>query len=184
MGLSIHYSGTLKDIALLPQLVEELQDVCTSLNWHYHLFDDVNFKGICFSPPECEPLFFTFHNSAEIASPVLWQLKIEPITTISTKTQFAGIDAHRAVIKLLKHISARYFSVFELSDEGGYWEGLDEAVLQKQFSRYNFLLTAVSEAIGKIEKVDGETTEGLAERLEKMRGENDFTEKKDDEDKM
>lgn len=36
MGLSIHYSGTIKDAEQIPQLVEEVQDVCTAFNWHYH----------------------------------------------------------------------------------------------------------------------------------------------------
>ncbi len=30
MGLSIHYSGKLKDVAVLPQAVEEVRDVCSS----------------------------------------------------------------------------------------------------------------------------------------------------------
>ncbi len=166
MGLSIHYKGTIKDAGLIPQLTEEVQDVCTVLKWDYQLFDDEDFKGICFSPPECEPAFLTFHNSEEIASPVLWQLKIEPITTISVKTQFAGMEAHIALLNFLKHLKEKYFSVFEIDDEGGYWESWDEAVLKKQFDRYEFLLDAVTEALKDFKTLPGEKPESLADRLE------------------
>ncbi len=168
MGLSIHYSGSITDVALIQPLTEEVQDVCTSLNWNYHLFDDEHFKGICFSPEECEPLFLTFTPEGILASPVLWQLKIEPITTIATKTQFAGIEAHIAVIKLLKHVQAKYLASFELFDEGGYWESDDEGVLKKQFDRYNFLLDAVCEGLQNFKAVPGETPESLGNRLERF----------------
>ncbi|OLY90685.1 hypothetical protein SAMN05444008_101346 [Cnuella takakiae] len=35
---------------------EELVDICTSLYWTYHLFNDHQFRGICFSPEGCEPV--------------------------------------------------------------------------------------------------------------------------------
>lgn len=168
MGLSIHYSGTIKEMALIPVLTEAVLDVCKVLHWNYHLFNDANFKGICFSPPEGEPVFLTFNNSTELASPVLWQLQLEPIATISTKTQYAGIEAHIAVMKLLKHLQGRYFSHFELMDEGGYWESDDEAVLQKQFDRYTFLLEAVCEVLQDFKAAPGEKAESLADRLEQF----------------
>src|SRR6266508_4286767 len=147
MGLSIHYSGKIKNTDLIPNLVEEVKDICISLQWKYHLFDDELVKGICFSPPECEPLFFTFSKTGVLCSPVLLQYKIHPATTISVKTQFAGIEAHKAVIKLLKHLKAKYFTEFELNDEGGYWESDDEQILQQQFRNYELILDTVSEAL-------------------------------------
>ena len=132
MGLSFHYNGKIKDMNLIPALVDEVQDVCKVLDWKWHLFDDADFRGICFSPRECEPVFLTFNNTVKLASPILWQYKIEPITTIATKTQFAGIETHIAVIKLLKHLKARYFSEFDMSDEGEYWETDDEVLLKKK----------------------------------------------------
>src|SRR5258708_15910814 len=145
MCLSIHYNGRIKDVNLIPKLVDEVQDISTSLQWNYHLFDDELVKGISFSPPECEPLFFTFSKDGVLCSPILlrpdgYQDNIHPATTISVKTQFACIDAHKAVIKLLRHLKANYFSEFELNDEGGYWESDDEKILQKQFRNYEFIL--------------------------------------------
>ena len=166
MGISIHYSGKIKDTRLIPKLVDEVTDICLSLQWKYHLFDDELVKGICFSPPECEPLFFTFSKQGELYSPILHQYNIHPATTISVKTQFAGMDAHKAVIKLLKHLKANYFSAFELYDEGGYWESDDENILRQQFARYEFILDAVCDALKDFNSRPGETPASLAERLE------------------
>lgn len=118
---------------MIPQLTEEVQDVCVSLNWSCRLFDDKDFKGLCFSLPECEPVFLTFNNGPELACPVKWKYKIEPVNVISTKTRYAGMEAHIALLKLLKHLKEKYCAVFEPDDEGGYWSTWDEAVLQKQF---------------------------------------------------
>lgn len=39
MGLSIHYSGSIKDRSLLPQLGAEMKDICENLGWDYHYFE-------------------------------------------------------------------------------------------------------------------------------------------------
>jgi hypothetical protein len=168
MGLSIHYSGTIKNISLIPLLTEEVQDICKVFNWDFHLFDDETFKGICFSPPECEPVFLSFLNNGKLCSPVMLQYDIQPATTLFTKTQFAGIEVHKAIIKLLKHLKYCYFSQFDLMDEGGYWESDDEQVLQKQFAKYNIMLEAVSAALLDLKKENGETAASLADRLEQF----------------
>jgi hypothetical protein len=97
-----------------------------SLNWKYTIINNEELNGIVFSPENYEPLFFTFAKDGKLYSPVYLKYNIEPATTISVKTQYAGIDAHIAFIKLLKHLSKKYFSEFDLSDEGKYWETDDE----------------------------------------------------------
>lgn len=168
MGLSIHYSGTIKDKTLIPQLVEEVQDVCTILDWRWHLTKDENIDGISFTPPECETLSLTFLPTGEAVSAILLKYGIHPATTISVKTQYAGIDVHIAVIKLLKHLSQRYFSHFELSDEGGYWETDDEEVLRKKFGQYNAILNAVQSLMKDFKGLPDDTPQTLADRLEKF----------------
>ena len=134
MGLSIHYSGTIKDTALIDELIAEVADICQSLNWTFHVIKEPNpdqLNGICFSPEKCEPVFLTFLAGRRICSPVnlmnrdiyeINELDAELIYTTSTKTQFAGPDAHIAVIKLLRYLKEKYFSAFELSDEGMLWK--------------------------------------------------------------
>ena len=180
MGLSIHYSGTIKDFALVDELITEVTDICQSLNWKYHIIREPNthhLDGICFSPEECEPIILTFLSSGRMCSFVNLMnkdiyiqngLDEELIYTTSTKTQFAGIDVHIAVIKLLRYLKEKYFSAFELSDEGMYWETKDEIVLKKQFAKYDFLLNAVADALSEMKTVPGETASSLADRIEKM----------------
>jgi hypothetical protein len=180
MGLSIHYSGTIKEMALLEKLITEAGDICKSLQWDFGLLDGNNtdkIKGIYFSPKECEPLFLTFLPNGRLCSPVNlmnrniydgYTLDKELLYTTSTKTQFAGIDAHKAIIKLLQYLKEQYFSVFELTDEGMYWETNDEEVLQSQFHKYEFALNSVTAALSEMKWVPGETATSLAGRIEEI----------------
>jgi hypothetical protein len=167
MGLSIHYSGRIKDAALIPSLIEEVKDICSILQWNYHLYNDENVKGISFSPAKCEPVFLTFSGDNELYSPALLQYNISPATTISVKTQFAGVEAHKAVIKLFKYLKETYFSEFELSDEGGYWDNLDEEKLNQQFNRYNYILNKVTGHLKEFKANENDTAESLVGQLEK-----------------
>ena len=74
-------------------------------------------NGICFSPKESEPICFTFLPGGRLCSPLNLinkdiydgnQLDKELIYTASTKTQYAGIDAHVAIIKLLRYLKDKY----------------------------------------------------------------------------
>lgn len=180
MGLSIHYSGTIRQHVLIDELVTETADICQSLDWRYHLFDGNNtdkLKGICFSPEGCEPVFLTFLPNGRMCSPInlmnkdIYEehdLDRELLYTTSVKTQYAGPDAHIAVIKLLRYLKEKYFASFELDDEGKYWETMDEKVLLEQFAKYEFLLNAVTAALSEMNAVPGETAASLADRIEKM----------------
>ena len=180
MGLSIHYSATIQNTDRIDELITEVTDICQSLNWSYQIIKEPNadqLNGICFSPEDCEPIFLTFLPGGRMCSPVnlmnrdIYEkngLDAEMIYTTSTKTQFAGADAHVAVIKLLRYLKEKYFAVFELNDEGMYWETMDEKVLLSQFARYEFLLKAVGDALSEMKTIPGETPLSLADRIEKM----------------
>jgi hypothetical protein len=168
MGLSFHYSGKIKDADLIPLLIEEVHDVCAILQWNYHLYDDDDVKGISFSPPECEPVFLTFNNKNELCSQVMLHYDVHPATTISVKIQLAGIEIHKAAIKLLKHLKEVYLIEFELFDEGGYGEALDEEKLNRQFNRYNYLLSEVTNQLKDFKAGKNDTAASLSERLEKF----------------
>ncbi len=168
MGLSIHYSGVLKLPALIPALVEEVQDVCNIMEWRYQLCDVDEISGILFTPPECETVGLSFLPNGELVCLVSLKFRTEPANIISVKTQFAGADVHQAIIKLLKHLKASYFATFELMDESSYWETGDEALMHKKFGEYDFLLKSVSAALQDFNVEAGDTAETLAGRLEKF----------------
>lgn len=68
------------------------------------------------------------------------------ISLCFTKTQFAGSEAHKIIIHLLRHISKKYLKNFSLTDEGHYWETNDEKLLEETFKEYSYLINAVSGA--------------------------------------
>lgn len=168
MGLSIHYSGTIKDVKQVPQLTEEVQDVCMAFEWPYQIVNEEKLTGISFTPPGCKTLCLTFLPDGQLASKVLLLYNIEPSTVISVKTQFAGMDVHKTIIKLMQYLSAKYFSEFHLQDEGDYWETGNETVLAKQFDRYDGLLNKVQAVLTRFKAEPGETSEELAKRLEEF----------------
>jgi len=168
MGLSIHYSGKIKDTGQIPLLIEEVLDVCTVFNWDYQIIDDESLTGISFTPPGCETLSLSFLPDGQLASWIRLLYDIEPATVISVKTQFAGMDVHKTIIKLLQYLSTKYFSRFDLQDEGGYWETGDEMVLARQFDIYDGLLTKVQETLTHFTIESGTTKEELVKQLEEF----------------
>ena len=92
----------------------------------------------------------------------------ELIFTTSTKTQFAGAEAHIAIIKLLKHLSKKYLKDFTLKDEGNYWETGDEKILLDQFKKYNAAMDIFCEVLKDLPAVTGETAQSLVDRLERL----------------
>jgi hypothetical protein len=68
------------------------------------------------------------------------EVEKELMFTAFTKTQFAGPDAHKAIIKLIRYITQKYFSEFRLEDESYYWETNDERQMVERFKVYNAML--------------------------------------------
>jgi DNA helicase HerA-like ATPase len=177
MGLSIHYSGYVFNKEMLDPLIEEVTDICKTLGWSTHSFDDEDIKGVSFAPKGSESIFLTFNHEGRTLSPINLMAKdiygnygIEKdlIFTASTKTQYAGADAHIAIIKLLKYLSKKYLKDFTLIDEGYYWETDDEKILLEQFEKYNAAIDIFCEALKGLPAIPGETAESLGDRLERL----------------
>ena len=177
MGLSIHYSGYISNPGLIKPMTEEVVDICKDLGWKFHIIANEEISGVVFLPKKCEPISLTFNRNGRLLSPQNIIVKdiydgITPdkelIFTTSTKTQYAGMDAHIAVIKLLRHLSKKYMKNFSLNDEGLYWETNDEAVLSDQFNAYDSALKIVSETLQNMSAVPDETIESLADRIERL----------------
>lgn len=171
MGLSIYYQGRIKDRALLPQLVSAVEDICTELGWESERFNEPEAEGLFFAPDGSEPLSLTFNHDGRLVDfrYIVFRKELgEPIEGVIVKTQYAGVEAHKAVIDLFRWIAKEYFEDFELSDESRYWETGDEAVLRQSFERYEFLLNAVARALETFPERKGESNEELAARLERF----------------
>jgi len=82
-----------------------------------------------------------------------------------TKTQLAGIEIHKLIAHILKHIEKKYLLDFKVSDEGEYWEALDENKLAEKFRQYNFLMDSFTTALESFPKNKGENFEAYFVRL-------------------
>lgn len=180
MGLSIHYSGMLRSPDVLPSLIEEAADIAESLHWPYECVEKttaIPVSGILIAPDGSEPLWLTFHEEGFMCNPMLYEyvLKVEgkgipkeAESWLFTKTQYAGVDAHIAMIKLLRYLSQQYFSRLELHDESKYWETNDEALCREIFSKYDFMIKEVGAALNELEidpNADQETVIGMIEKM-------------------
>jgi hypothetical protein len=84
---------------------------------------------------------------------------------VSTKTQFAGREAHQKIIDLLKYLQEKYFSELDMHDEGQYRESGDEALLSKIFDRYEAAFEIMDEALNSNTRNAGESYESYLRRI-------------------
>lgn len=120
MGLTLHFSATLRDPSLHAPLTAEVADICRSMDWPYQLFNDtcdapadafplepgtvqngqktLHLNGILpFTPPECETVALIFTQSGRSCPPwhvdmaeSLAQVRPDMVYNLHVKTQFAG----------------------------------------------------------------------------------------------
>ena len=64
--------------------------------------------------------------------------------------------------------SDKYFSEIEVYDEGEYWETGDEENLRRIFRRYSMIIDLFTQKLEQMERVPGETTEQLVDRIQEM----------------
>ena len=113
--------------------------------------------GLVINPPNCESisLFFNidrqlgFYTDPKDFRSEIWVVdektgegewvpdpeaeKLQPGWSAFTKTAYAGKEIHKKVVALLRQISEKYFSNFEVVDEAGYWETGDDKSLDDVF---------------------------------------------------
>ena len=194
MGLSIHYNGRFKSTASLLEMIEEVEDIANIYKWKYivhsknfpkKVYDDNSHNnkiyGIAFIPPKCEPVFLSFLSNRRMSSDLalkFWGKSTDKnekkyLYMLSTKTQYAGRNVHKIIIHLLKYLGKKYFSEFELHDEGHYWETNDEKVLDENFDRYKDLIDSFGFALDNVPMNSNETIEEYFSRIIKIiRGKN------------
>jgi hypothetical protein len=109
MGLTIHYSARLRSRDLLPQLIDEVADICQSMGWEYDTVNEIvkmetdvtftpplddhkniHLEGIMFQPPKCEPVIFTFLPSGWTSS-TLHLMVAEQYQRLDNEPLFKGL---------------------------------------------------------------------------------------------
>ena len=89
----------------------------------------------------------------------------EYLYMLATKTQYAGIEAHKFIIQLLKYLEGKYLFDFNLIDEGKYWETGDEDLLKEIFARYTQLIDSFGAALESTPIKKGESLENFITRI-------------------
>lgn len=179
MGLSIHYSGRLKEAVTLPKLIEDVKDVAIVEKWDYFVFENEfenqqfsdeiiikNLYGIMITPPNCESLCFTFLTNGKMSGILNYAVlqmdgKINENLTysVAAKTQYSGFENHKKIILLLDFIEKKYLENFTCVDDGNYWETRDEELLKETFIRYTNLINSFSSSIEMLPKNENENIE-------------------------
>jgi hypothetical protein len=185
MGLSIHYNGNLKTASTLKSLIEEVVDIAISNSWSYFIFEEKfknnsfskiidtdNLYGIMLTPPECEPICFSFLSNGKICGIINYNvLKINSsiedknLYIVSTKTQYTGVEIHKKIVLIIDYISKKYLTNFKCTDEGKYWETRDETFLIKIFERYTNLVNSFWSSLEMIPMNDNESLENYLIRM-------------------
>jgi hypothetical protein len=186
MGLSLHYNGRFGNPELLPQMIEEAEDIARIYKWKYNVNNtrfpkgrfnkkghDSKVYGISFTPPECETVSLCFLSNGRMSCSSLLKFygdstdktSQEYLYMVSVKTQFAGWQTHLFIVTLLKYLSKKYFLELNVKDEGHYWETNDEEILKENFNRYNKLLDSACTAFETFPVNEGETMSKYIERM-------------------
>ena len=176
MGLTIHYSGTIKDIRHVPGFVEELTDIADSMGWMTQPINadetDPHFRGVIVNPKgDCEPLCFIFDRDGRLRP--LMDLLSEPAEPTqysfgtATKTQFADSETHVWIVGLLRYLKKHHIPDLEVSDEGDYWETGDLRNLREKKQFLQGMIDRLSDAVSDAEPLpDNASIEDLAMRIE------------------
>lgn len=179
MGISIHYKGKLNNPDLLNAFCDEIKDIAKDMNWNFNTFNnDLNkpnssyvdgnghikghipIKGLNVTiHPKAESLSFLFDKNGNLRNLLMMTYKNgkeSEISNIFVKTQFAPIEIHITIIKLLEHIKKKYISNLKVIDEGSYWETRDKNILEEKLS---FLYKKIDQIGNQISEIKVDSTD-------------------------
>jgi hypothetical protein len=175
MGVTIHYRGKLSDTNEIGAFIEELTDIAETMKWPHSVLDedwskpataeltfnergaeiigDLSLKGISFIPhPKCEGVSLFFDADGNLRDPMSIMMILDGTlkpedTWLSVKTQYAPLNVHITIVKLLKYLKNRYISNLEVNDEGQYWETSDPHILKVKMEFLNEKLEQVAHVL-------------------------------------
>ena len=191
MGITIHYKGKLNNPDLLNTFCDEIKDITKDMNWSFNTLDNnlnkpnssyidenghikghIPLKGLnLIIHPKAESLSFLFDKNGNLRNLLMMTYKNEAElegSYIFVKTQFAPIEIHITIIKLLGYIKKKYISNLEVIDEGNYWETRDKIILEEKLSFLNKNIDQIGNIISEI-KVDGtDSPETILRKIENV----------------
>jgi len=178
MGVTIHYKGKLNSADNIDSFCEEMEDIAKSMGWKHTVIDkfDKNdktpVKGIIIRPHEkSESLQLISDQHGNLRNVFAFEFAGEDseLTYMNfIKTQFAPVEIHISVIKLLKYIHKKYISNLDVYDEGDYWQTGDPKVLKGKIDFLNTALNHLESVLNSIEFEKDSSAESIADKIEEV----------------
>ena len=175
MGITIYYRGKINQTDLVDRLTAEMEDFAHSLEWRtQHWKEDWSkshsgmlsqdrksfrpsrhgaLRGITLFPHKnCELLSLTFDPNGSLVDARVIAMQAQTAMKrddgwVSIKTQFAPLESHITIVKLLQYLKKRYVADLEIIDEGGYWESGNVDELKRRFDSINSSLDILESAL-------------------------------------
>jgi len=178
MGVTIHYKGKLNSVDDIDSFCEEMEDISKSMGWKHTVIDKfdnndkIPVKGIIIRPHEkSESLQLISDQKGNLRNVFAFEFAGEDseLTYLNfIKTQFAPVENHIAVIKLLKYIQQKYISNLDVYDEGEYWQTGDEKILKRKIDFLNSVMDQLEDVLNTIEIEEGTSAESIADKIEEV----------------
>jgi hypothetical protein len=178
MGVTIHYKGKLNSADNIDSFCEEMEDIAKSMGWKNTVIDKFNtndktpVKGVIIKPHEkSESLQLITDQQGNLRNVFAFEFAGEDseLTYMNfIKTQFAPVEIHVAVIKLLKYIQQKYISNLDVYDEGDYWQTGDEKILKGKIDFLNKAMDQLEGILSSIKFEENETAESVADKIEEV----------------
>jgi len=198
MGVTIHYRGKIKKKEDADVLAEEIADFAETLGWNFKIWREdwslpntaslegsldeirlsgqIPLRGITLYPHKSsEPLSLTFNPDGYLVDG--WgmallagqKISIEQLW-LSTKTQFAPIEIHITIIKLLRYLKKKYIPELAVHDDGGYWIDENANELKQRIGVINRALDQLEDALtADSPNLSGsKSAEEIANRIEEI----------------
>lgn len=83
----------------------------------------------------------------------------------STKTQYAGPEAHELIIGVMRYISKTYLEDFKLTDEAEFWETGNKQILVDNFTRNGLIIQNFSASLTSAERMPDEDLDSFIRRI-------------------
>ncbi|MBL8016339.1 MAG: hypothetical protein JNK43_03640 [Ignavibacteria bacterium] len=153
-------------------MVNELSEISNEMGWGYSVIDDVELqlRGIIIQLHEkSEPLSILVNANGKLTNLLYLVDKDDDrldYSLNSIKTQFAPVEIHITIVKLLRYIKKKYISDLEVTDEGSYWEKGDTDLLAEKINFINDRINSIAGLISSIPNSGNETPESLADKIE------------------
>ncbi len=180
MGLTIFYSGKIRTMSMLPELIDEVADICRNHQWKLEFYfptRELPLTGLSFTPEGSESIDLTFdvngmlvneghYHFAKLLPPAPPDLQGIPL--LHKQTQYAGPYVHMAIIHLLRYVSHRYLDEFEFVDESEYWETGDVELCRKNFLMFGEWTAEMSRELSLLDGRVDASGEFIEERMEAL----------------